>query len=1037
MEIEGLLNSLNENFRRFSSPQDLNSYNQAKSWRKSIISNRQNIFLFVQIFLNSHLSPECQIFVLKMIREMIDAHLNSIQLTDITLSFTTTRPEIVSNIAVINTLGDIIGYCARLIYQNEKKFLFGITDDVINLSLLQWVSFYNAIDYIDNPRTDCTDSQNKDISKTFKKDFLLQFFRLSLRSIDGQPAEAIHLLLRCIQFDSKVNFPFMPVDEVTAEILKTMSNPTIFDKLFEFISNCPPPISSDALCIIGSLMQTVTQSSVLAFMPLFDLSITFCSRVLTLGEVLKDDRNVNAFKFVLSSFPKNSMVNMKCESINYELVNFIINNLTQNYRLAVSLLPQACAFFEKIQFYLSRNSPIFELYSNFLETFIRSTIDVFQTSDLESVYDVLFADRTERTDTKTIIKTLLRISNVKKTAVLSLVNQMIEEISQRPFNMAVNCQVGFLLFIARIAFKENSPMEFDGAFKSFLFTNDKLLSFKQIMNNRNNQPIKNEQAVSEQFMYESSVPFPLEYFSLSFMKSFLKKFVGSTNLAETMPNLHPLFESPELVVVFIFQRFWNDMLNNICPEKARKCLRQIVDNSQNMSVPSCALQIIASTNFPQRFLDNYISFPCSSAIYYTIVNVMILSDEIRPRFFESFEANFVGKTDSDSLKRLFKILSSWFLSARQPNRWLTLYLYFYSRFLNMCKHISTQNPEFAFLLKFIYKMTKSMPISTPFSTNEPHSFILVQTFMELLQNITATVGQHLNPIQIDENIFDMAFMTDLFDSKPISLSEAHSIGLHERQLKIKKRNSQTGKSVNDEEHYWSFLPLILESANEIIKSSIPNFGIMRLYNDYCILNLYNQLITTFSKTPILSILSDEILTNDLSTFIFLLSSNFRDELVSNENFWIFTVKFFHVSFLSHQRDVLKTTCQSLYLIIKGFSKPEEVTILRNHFILAFNVALYCVDCSTAAEFILEFARIDPDFVRMIGNLIEENLLPEVRQIFHDQFSHFWDGLADQTLEKMRQQLSANFKNFLDSIAQYSIKLYSLPNLAEFFDFTSI
>ena len=1092
MDNEPLLSAIIENFHHFSMPQDINSYNKAKLTRKKIIDNKDNLSSLINIFMNTKLQPECQIYILKMIRDMIDIHLNMIQLDQITTSFTQTNLEIVSNSSVISMLGDLMGYSSRLIFQNEMKFIFAISDNVVNCSKLQWDAFYYAIEYIDNGRLDVTDLQNMNIAKAFKQQFLLSFFYLSLRTIDFQLQNqndltnlspdfyyqidgSIKILLRCLVFDSASSNKMLKVDSICKTMLNALQDSEIFKKFLIFLTNFKSPISSNILNIIKAILLMISIPSAQDYLQLYDLILELCSNILKINTFFMDEKNIYSFNALLRGFPKNVQVIMKCDKFINELLNFIMFNLTSNYRLAVQMLPGALTFFELAQLNISRNSPSYQLYSDLLGNFIQATMNIFETEDLEAAYDILLLSQSERKETKQILLLLFSLSNSKKNEVILGICDMIAQLTQKQFNMITNVQLGFLLFVVRIEFKKylnlQSPTYF-AAFNSFLYTNDKVQNYYDQL--KENLPNPDD-------------IFSLEYYSLAFMKSFFKTFISGRFSVDRMPNLDKLFESPEMVVIFIFQRFWSDVINEICPEKAKKCLRKIIDSNSDKNIsntplrsplnaslttslitplnsplnnalitslsgplkssinpqfdsstkdesdnnfePSYSLKVISSTDYPSIFLNNYLNYPCKSIIYYTIVNIMICSDATRPLFFNSFEENFLGKTDKDSLKKFFKLLKSWFLSTKQLDKWKQLYLYYDSKFYTMLVEIASRVPEFVYLLKFLNKVTHNMPVSSPFQTNEPFSFRLVRRLTEMLITITKTSYQFLHEIKIDDSIIDTGFISDLYDSKPISLSEAHSIGMNERQTKIKQNQSAT--FVDNWHEAWSLIPMVLEPANDLFKSSIPNFGIMQLYNDQCVFSLFDTIIDAISVTSLLSLLSHQILIANLSEFIFIMMKYFRSSIISNEKFASFIVEFLRISFFSHIRDVLKTTCQTLGLLVRGFTSPQDVIILRQHFILSFNLAIYFADSHTAAEFSLLFAKIDPEFVTNIGKLIEDDLLPEVRQIFHDNFSKLWTELSKVDPDDI-SSLSIVFKNFLSSIAQYSIKLYSLPSLSQYF-----
>lgn len=1028
---EVTIESVMHNFTILSTSNDFESFNQAKMWRKFVISDEKNIFLLINFFQQAELPPGCQIFIIQMIRDIIDLHFNSLPLSEIAVTLSKAEPSILINQAVTRMLGDLIGYTARLVYQNEHFFLFQIPQDQASCTKLQWSILHSVIGYIDQPRSDCNDEQNRQIRSSFKKEVLLTFFYLSLNAIDdkSQTEEAMHLLVECLKFDqntTKVQFKFS-IDETTKKMLDNLQDESLFDKFLDIVKNTKSPLSCDIVELMASILASLIPSILTEYIQLIEMIIQFCSEILNYPDFFKDRNNINSLKNIFQSFPKT----LDSQSENFyqlklELFSFLNLNLHENYLLAFDIMLSTSEFFDNTFLYISHESELYENYTNFLETFIETTLQAFQ-NDPVNVYNSLLLDSAMRKETKDLIKHLFNHSNDKKNDCIAHICELITNLTESPFDHVINLQVGFLLFVTRTAFSKNlvdyknepGSLIFSSAFNAFLSTNDNVNEYNQ--------------------MLEENEPFAIEYHTLAFLKTFSKMFFPF--FEKEIPEMADLFESPESVVVFVFQRFWNDMINNIYPEKSSYCLRKFITIDRNTEGKPSVLDVISTTDYPNDFLECYLTLPSKSIIYNIVINVMLSSEEVRPNFLESLEANFSEKEDDESLKKLFKIFSSWFDFEKDPEYWKTTYLYFISNFENLCFIASKSSPIFISLLKLMYNIVYYLPTSNPFKMNEPYSFEMMNKMMTLLANITNETSSFLKPIQIDESIYDTVFDADISDSKPITLSEAYETGLNERQMKMKMLCLSKTKNIHEDEA-WSFIKIIIFIAKKLLNSSIPNFGIMEIYNDDCIFVFFENLINSISITTIISIVSQEQkyyeMITELSELIRSITLNFQNVVISNELFYKFILEFVRVTFLSHNSDVIKNNCKTLCNLIRGFSKPEEVEILRNHFILAFNAALYSIDCYSAREFVFEFTRCDQQFFAQIEKLIEEDLTQEsCRTAFHDSFEELWKNIDEVTAdndEDLRKKMSCYFKVFLDSITPHSIKLYTLPSLAQYFDF---
>lgn len=1016
--IKDLSESIPENYREI--------YSNASTYRQQIIllhslSTQENLTKLIKLFKETKLTQECQIFLIKVFRNIAGFHTNLCPLSEVTLLLAQINLEVISSMNVMIELANFIGFSTRLVFQNQTIFLFPISDDTNHLSPLQWISYYYIIEYMDNPGNDCNEIQNNEIVLLFKTKHFLPIFNVSFRAFasDSQIEYCVRLLHRCILFCRNHTFRnCFESDPITTHILSSIQDENIFQQFLHYASICPPPISSDIMHIVVDLLE-ISPTNDSSSGQLFTYIISFSTQIFQVTSFRPYPENVNVFRSIFSSFPNTPEVMLLCQEFAQNVLSFIIETFSTNYSFAFDFLFSAIKLFNNIYLYLSRESPLFDCFSNLLHVFIDSTLSKSDTN-AQDVFQSLFINSQVRKRSKSLINFLLALSTEKSDEYITYIAETLMNMSGEPFTPILNLKIGFLIFICRLIFKVKSfdyrkppnNLIFEACFQYFVMVNDSI----------------------EEYNKSLDIPYVAECSALFYLKSFMKMYLITKDFEKSIPVMEP-FDSPKAVIIFLFQRFWKDTLNEICQWKSKKCLKVFLELGVKNRI---IYDFIFSAGYPQEFLENYLAYPCRKFIYYTVICIMHLSPETRVQFFQSLENFFRTEKDLESLTKLFKMFSSGFCYTDDPRRWRTIYRYLHNHFLSICIEVSPNPAFFKSVSTLISKLVFTIPSSSPFSSKEPHRFLMTRNIMTICSNLLTSITPLLNEIPIDNSIYEKVFFADIIDSKPISLSETHKIGISDSKLKIQRTPmADTSKLQQTQFENWNKITLIIQIAKCMLSSSIPNFEIMEVYNDTCIFAFFEKLIEAISKTSLLSLIPNSHFMLELSEWLQIFVSNFSNVIMKTPIFSKFTLDFLRCAFLSNLNEVVNRCCHILCLLIQRFTNPEEIDMLKGHFVFAFNTALNMRGCTTAIEFVFEFTRIDPIFVSQIAQLIEQNLQNEFsRGVFHQSFCKLWEdlNLEKESTGNNRQKVMLIFNSFIDSITPHSIKLYVLPCFADYFDF---
>ena len=345
--IKDLSESIPENYREI--------YSKASTYRQQIIllnslSTQENLTKLIKLFKETKLTQECQLFLIKIFRNIAGFHMNLCPLSEVTLLLSQINLEVISSMNVMIELANFIGFSTRLVFQNQSNFLFPISDDTIQLSPLQWISYYFIIEYMDNPGNDCNEIQNNEIVLLFKTKHFLPIFNVSFRAFasNSQIDYSVRLLHRSIQFCRDHTFRnCFESDPIATHILSSIQDENIFQKFLYYASRCPPPISSDIMHIVVDLLEISPTNDSLSGQ-LFTYIISFSTQIFQVTSFGSYTENVNVFRSIFSSFPNTPEVMLLCEEFAQNVLSFIIETFSTNYSFAFDFLFSAIKLFNNI-----------------------------------------------------------------------------------------------------------------------------------------------------------------------------------------------------------------------------------------------------------------------------------------------------------------------------------------------------------------------------------------------------------------------------------------------------------------------------------------------------------------------------------------------------------------------------------------------------------------------------------------------------------------------------------------------------------------
>ena len=337
-----------------------------------------------------------------------------------------------------------------------------------------------------------------------------------------------------------------------------------------------------------------------------------------------------------------------------------------------------------------------------------------------------------------------------------------------------------------------------------------------------------------------------------------------------------------------------------------------------------------------------------------------------------------------------------------------------------------------------------------FDSSKPDSFHFVQFIFQLLTNICDLLNEELEPLNVDDSIFQAAWdiSDNDFSESPIPLSEEQYITLSSSSSNISLFDNDDNdnnndnnnisetlqKSTGNNDSIWLWVPKLLQAIIYFIQSPFPNFGIMEIYNDRSFFILFEKIIGLLGKQSLYSILSIPSLQIKLANYLWVMLKNFSAVIISTPQYWQNILDITRVLFLSNLPDVL----QKIYFILHKsiqtiiqISDMNQLFQLRPHFVLTLNlISLQIKSLDRLTFFALQYGKYDKDFFFFIGEKIAESISdPTVRGIFLEKYGNLLRIPFHP--ESPENEIIQNFR---ECFLILPIRPMDVPPLAEFFHF---
>jgi len=996
-----------------------NEYKESTRMRKEMIKQKENAFAFIKMIVDKKYDNVTVVFVLDMIMEMIDYYNTELPLYEIVNSFVVLIDSFFEENSILSKIGEIIALSTRLIYQREERFLFFIEETKDTITDMETSVYTHIMNKFDVFRNDCSKSKNITINNFMKKNVIPQYFRLGVRTICHSPKQSLQILIGCYSFHTNFNLSF-PLN-YDYEMIHPIANSIVFNELFTLATSLDNSISHNAVYLIAIISKTIycrTNPEIATLVQ------KFTTDLLNSPSFFESSNNISSFCTLLN------MIDPLCPEAPFhglfrELLNFLVRELKNDFVRTMSFLHPALELYFRYPM-AARDPLLIEMFSEMLLHFIFCCIDSFETQP-QQTYEAIFFDQKS---SAACIRILWIHSNIKSNDVASFISTKLGEIQEQAFSISINYQIGFLLLVIKVALK--NPSVFDNNMRHVKNENEtsclvSLVDSAFLLMTNTNECVKE---LHDHF-FNDGIVFQMEISLISFLKCFTVFFWKPAQTQSSQIQL-TCFENVVEMAEAVFLRIWNDLRMGICYENARKTIKDIVDQKNMFTV-------LGSSSISSVFLEEYHSYPSLSVVFFVIAKFMLSNDEFKAKYLESISRTFSIETNMDNVLQLFKILSGLFQASSTQPEWCELYTFFYDNFAEICNVFSNSSSGKT-LLKFIRKLIAKSPQSNPFKSHTPHSFRLFRFLIQLIIQLTSTLLQSLDLLNVDDSVFDSAFVfVDDIESEPIGLCEARDIGLDKRQMRLRSTNLRN--DVCPENDNWSLIPIILESVNGLLKSPFPNFGIIQYYDDRTVFDFFCILLHSMNcngPRGVVSLLSMPELVLELSFFLMYSLPYYGYLYRESQESYLFIIKFTKVAFLSHINDVIRNNCIALLYLLRFIETARELDDFKQQFVLALNVAIYHKKnkFTSAVDFVSEYVRLDVSFPNEIVDEVVNGLeSKEAKTQIRDSFTKLFSNLpSNENVSEFHNQFSTNFEEFQDEISAYSIKIHENPALSSYFSF---
>ena len=484
---------------------------------------------------------------------------------------------------------------------------------------------------------------------------------------------------------------------------------------------------------------------------------------------------------------------------------------------------------------------------------------------------------------------------------------------------------------------------------------------------------------------------------ITMIKSFIQVcFIECNNIEKMFEKLNPYLKTindPLIMAreIFLFLFF---LLKNNLISKPSKIFKYYFKSS-------ALSNLLQKTDISDMILQMYNTFPPKSIYYYILIHVfqnnqekkIILMNSVKNDFNKLF--NEGQELKEEKIIIFFKIITKLFDSSTTSEKWTELYFFIYDNFSNFIRYIS-KSEYYLNALNFVSHITtiknsdkSHLPANNPFPTYQPHSLFFFKFFIELLINCT-------------ENII---------------------------------------KSNNENDYMDDFLSIIL-STNNLLISPFPNYGILELYDDKCVFNLMN-LIITVTKSNIKLIHEYPNIIYGLIRTANIMVEYFINITINTKEYFNFILQITKICLLTqNNQDKYEEIFHPLYLLIQNIEDESMIYEFFHHFILAMNLIInneipsFEEEQSSPIEgFFYYFnSKTNLKYLNQINlEIIEDQSNKERKEIYlraceNVFFPDLFDGSKDNEL-KFCFEITNIFQK---DIRILSLKMEYLPHFSKYF-----
>lgn len=939
---------------------------EAEKMKNQIILNQSNFWMLLPNINNQEAEPQFQVFIVNLLNDILKHNYTSLPLYEISDVLSQMIYEIISTQTntsknVINLIFDLIGLLKFLIYVIDGRFCFNI--DIANQSNQHFELFSFFKYFISPPSFIHQLFQKKESTTLFINNQMKPLLTFLFHQIENKSSEWIINVTQCStillkQAQLKV--------EISPEIRDTFfiifQNKNLNENLNSTLLNFEKFTSSSIIDLLSNALnyQILLEQNFNGelFESIFNSIILIIENA---PKFLNEEEIISSFCNFISSIPIEKAIFIGCEKFTSIFLNFIHQILNENYFLAVRILSSSTDFLYNVYDYIPFNSAIFSSYASLFESFIRGANKAIE-KDPVFLFNSLFNGKDEIKMTKKILISLLQASEKIMGKNLSLLIEYLNLIfkDEKRFSLLFDIKESFAIYVSSIIVK----YDFDEDVKNGNLNLTNLLFTEFVDSHKRLEDYKNNEELADLY--------PSEKMIVNFLEMFIKKYVYNSN----SKSLHPLtplssFSGSSSMIVFIFSRLWEDVVNEVHPEEAEEAISLLLESNK-------VIEILTTTDYFQNFYDNYIFFPPKSIVYKTIAKVSFANNSYIP-FLQKVFSDLNSKSEAISIKIIYKCLSAFFLNAQSNQMWKEVYFGYQANFFPKSEAISKNDQKIIqkVLLKFLKKFVKSAP-KDEFKSVEPHSYQIFNSVIQLLTNLTNKTVERFSSEKIE------------FDDDQMNIIE-----------------------------------LILLNFSMILKSNFTNYGIMKLYNDQSVFQLFSQIIMIFSNIPHSAIFSLQQLNFNLADLLNTFVLYFKEDMKESDQFWTFFILMSKIILMSNFSDSINLICQTLSSLLAGNSKS-----LRNHFVLALDALRKKDDLFCAVAFLIQFYLTDENFVFQVGQAIED-FLDDINVKF--DFNHIYYDIWNYVVIS-GSKISGNelILKIYKKIREIKIKLYTLPCLERCF-----